>query len=109
LKKSPKTSEKPALRPAFTTEERENRLIALSMDLAEQRLMDGTASNQMICHFLKLGSSKEQLDKQSIEEDINLKIAKREALESSKSIEDLYLNAIAAMKRYNGHTDENIP
>lgn len=103
MKKSPNDKEKPALRPAFTVEERENRLIALAMDRAEERLKDGTASNQMICHFLKLGSSRERLDQQNIEEEINLKIAKREAINSAKEIEILYTDAMKAMQRYHGH------
>lgn len=102
-----KDKKKVVLRPAFTTEERQNRLTAMAMDLAEQRLMDGTASNQMICHFLKLGSEKERLDRENLKEDINLKIAKREAIQNAQRIEELYTNALRAMQSYSGQlTDE---
>ena len=104
-----KEAEKPVLRPAYTVEERENRMIALAMDLAEKKLMDGTASNQTICHFLKLGSTKERLDKENLKEDINLKIAKREALRTSRHIEELYMNALKAMQSYSGQvSDEDV-
>lgn len=106
MKKITNDKEKPVLRPAFTVEERENRLIALAMDRAEERLKDGTASNQMICHFLKLGSSRERLDQQNIAEEISLKKAKRDALNSAKEIEVLYTDAMRAMQRYHGQMDD---
>ena len=102
-----KTDKKAKVRPTFTTEERQNRLTAMAMDLAEQRLLDGTASNQMICHFLKLGSEKERLDKVNLQEEINLKIAKREALEGAKHIEELYTNALKAMQSYSGQVSDD--
>ena len=109
---STKTTKKTGSRPAFTAEDRQNRLTALAMDLAEERLRDGTASNQMICHFLKLGAEKEksELDKKNLEEEINLKIAKREAIAGAKHIEELYTNALRAMQSYSGQveTDENV-
>ena len=46
------------MRPALTPEARENQMIALAVDLAEQQLRDGTASSQVITHYLKLGSTK---------------------------------------------------
>jgi len=93
---------KKEIRPALTPESRENQLIYLATELAEQQLRDGTASSQVITHYLKLGSTKEKLEKEILEKQKDLLVAKTEALESSKKIEELYVEAISAMKRYNG-------
>ena len=88
--------------PALTSEARENRLIALAVDLAERQLAEGTASAQVITHYLKLGSSRERLEKEKIERENELLRAKREALESAKRVEELYANALEAMRSYSG-------
>ena len=87
-------------RPGITIEERENQLIGLAVDLAEQKLLDGTASNQLIVHYLKLGSTKERLEREMMEEQKKLLEAKTEALQSQKRVEELYANAIDAMRSY---------
>ena len=90
------------LRPALTPEARENQLISLAVDLAEKQLLEGTASSQVISHFLKLGSTKERIEKEILEKQKDLISAKTEALNSSKKIEELYANALAAMRSYSG-------
>lgn len=96
------------LRPALTPEARENQLIYLATDLAEQQLRDGTASSQVITHYLKLGTQKERIEREILEKQKELISAKTEALQSAKRIEELYTNAIAAMRRYSGNGgDEN--
>ena len=106
-----KPRKKSELAPALSSQERENRCIALAMDLAEQKLIDGTASNQTICWFLKLGSQKERLERESLEKDIQLKAAKTDAIKSAKRTEEMFAEAIAAFKSYQGDSgieDENI-
>ena len=97
------------LRPALSPEARENQMISLAVDLAEKQLMEGTASSQVITHYLKLGSTKERLEKEKLEEENKLLKARTEALQSAKRVEELYANAIAAMKQYsgNGRGDED--
>ena len=99
------------IRPALTPEARENQLIYLATDLAEQQLRDGTASSQVITHYLKLGSSKDRLEREILEKQKELVTAKTEAIQSAKRVEDLYVNAIAAMRRYsgNGGADDDEP
>lgn len=96
-----------SIRPALTPEARENQLIYLATNLAEQQLKDGTASSQVITHYLKLGSTKEKIEKEILEKQKELITAKTEALQSTKRIEELYANAISAMKRYSGHIIED--
>ena len=55
------------MRPALTPEARENQMISLAVDLAEKQLMEGTASSQVITHYLKLGSTKERIEKEILE------------------------------------------
>lgn len=95
------------IRPALTPEARENQLIYLATELAEQQLRDGTASSQVITHYLKLGSSKERLEKEILAENKKLLAAKTESLQSAKRIEELYSKAISAMRKYGGHGDED--
>lgn len=102
---SPSNSEKTVKRrgrPASTPEGRENQMIALAMDLAEQQLRDGTASAMVVTHFLKLASTKEKLERESLKQDIELKAAKTDALVSAKHVEELYANALNAMRSYSG-------
>lgn len=91
------------IRPALTPESRENQLIALSVDLAEKQLREGTASSQVITHFLKLGSTKNQLELEKIRHENALLEAKTQSLQSAKRVEELYENALNAMKDYSGH------
>ena len=90
-------------RPAFTPEARENQLISLAVDLAEKQLREGTASSQVITHYLKLGSTKERLEKEILEKQKDLITAKTENLQSAKRVEELYAEAISAMRKYSGH------
>lgn len=99
---SNKQSGKRRLPPAMTPEARENRLVSLAMDLAEERLLDGTASNQLIVHYLKLGTTKEQMEKEMMEKQMRNLDAKTEAIESAKRVEELYEKAINAMRLYSG-------
>lgn len=101
--KSRKTSG--AMRPALTPEARENQMISLAMDLAEQQLRDGTASSQLITEFVKRGSTKARLEKEILKEQKELMEAKTENLRSSKRIEELYNDAIKAMRNYSGNGD----
>ena len=74
----------------------------MAVDLAEKQLRDGTATSQVITHFLKMGSTKEKIEKEILEKQKELITAKTEALKSQKRIEDLYANALNAMRRYSG-------
>lgn len=95
------------MRPATTPEARENQMIALAENLAEQQLRDGTASSQVITHYLKLGSTKERIEQEILKEQKKLITAKTEALESAKRVEELYTKAIKAMRRYQGHGSDD--
>lgn len=92
--------------PAESREEREDQLIRLAYDLVEQRMKEGTASSQETCHFLKLGCSKERLEKAKLEQEVKLAAAKTKSIESMEKTEQLYAEAIAAMRRYAGSVDE---
>lgn len=89
-------------RPATTPEARENQLISLAVDLAEKQLLEGTASSQVITHYLKLGSTKEKIEREILEKQKELITAKTENLQSAKRVEELYMNALNAMKSYSG-------
>lgn len=102
------SSEAAKMRPALTPEARENQLIYLATELAEQQLRDGTASSQVITHYLKLGSSKERIEKEILEKQKELITAKTESLQSNKRIEELYADAITAMRNYGGKGGDEV-
>lgn len=89
-------------RPGMSVEDRENQLISLAVDLAEKQLLEGTASSQVITHYLKLGSTKERIEKEILEKQKDLIQAKTDALHSAKRVEELYANALTAMRMYHG-------
>lgn len=95
------------IRPALTPEARENQLISLAVDLAEKQLLEGTASSQVITHYLKLGSTREKAEREKLQKENELLTAKAEALKSQKRVEELYTDAIAAMRRYQGVGEDN--
>lgn len=92
-------------RPATTIEGRENQLVALAVDLAEKQLREGTASSMVISHYLKLGSTREKLEQETIRHKNELVKAQVENLESQKRVEELYKNALDAMRSYSGFGD----
>lgn len=89
-----------------TAEGKENQLINLAMKLAEKKLRDGTASSQIITHFLNLATAKVQLEAEKLRADVALSGAKIEKLKSDNDIKELYESAITAMKSYQG--DDNM-
>lgn len=97
---------KPKRKPATTPEERENQLIELAYDLVEERLREGTATSQETTHFLKAGSMKTQYEIEKLRKENNLLVAKVNTLESQRRMEDLYEEAIKAMRVYSGHGDD---
>lgn len=91
---------------ASTPEGRENEMIMLAYQEVERRIRDHTATSQELCHFLKMGSEKERLEREKLEVEMELQRVKAEAIESGKHMEELYNNAIAAMKLYGGSEEE---
>lgn len=104
-KATPISSSKRKSRPATTPEARENQLIALAYDLVEQRLLDGTATSQETTSLIKLGTVKARLEAEKLRKETELLKAKTDAVEASQRIEELYTEAIAAMKTYTGQEE----
>lgn len=93
-------------RKSLDPDMREKQMIALAMDRAEEQLRDGTASAQVITHFLKLGSSREQAEREKLEQENEVLRAKVDMYRSTQSSEETYANALNAFKRYSGDADE---
>ena len=92
-------------RPALGREAREDQLISLAIDRAEEQLRDGTASSQVIVHFLKLASTREKIEKEILEKQKEQLDAKTQALRSQQRVEELYASALEAFRSYSGHGD----
>ena len=93
------------IRPALSPEARENQMISLAVDLAEKQLIEGTASSQVITHFLKLGTTKAELEKEKLRKENKLLEARASAIEDSKEYKILVEDAIRAIKGYQGLSD----
>jgi len=99
---------RPRRRPATTEEGRENQLVSLAIDLVEKQLIDGTASSQVITHYLKLGSTREKLEQERLGRENQLLVSKVEAMESGKKVEELYADALNAMRSYAGQEEPQV-
>lgn len=107
IKNTSPSSSSGNLRPALSPEARENQLISLAYDLVEQRLRDGSATSQETTYFLKQSARETQLKNQLLEAQNELALAKTESIRSEKHREELFKEAIAAMKKYSGHGGDN--
>jgi len=101
-RRKPKEVSKRHRRPATSPEFREQELASAAYDLAGDQIESGTASSQVITHFLKMGSTRERLEQQRIEHENKLMEVKREQIQSQQRIEELYMDAISAMRSYAG-------
>lgn len=95
-------SNKPRRKIATTPEGRENQMVSKAIDLAEKQIEAGTASSQVITHFLKLGSTRERLEQERLEHENELTRVKIEAIASQQRVEELYKEALSAMRSYAG-------
>lgn len=93
--------------PAITPEGREDQMIAYAINLAEEQLRNGTASSQVITHYLKLGSMKERQERRKLEEEIKLLKAKTEAIKSEQERNELYSQVIDAIRTYTPHSSDD--
>ena len=105
LKASSTKADKRRARPALTPEAREGQLISLAVDLAEQQLRDGTASSQVITHYLKLGSTREKLEQEVKMKELEFMTAKTKSLANVEEVKVLYEKALKAMRNYAGQGD----
>ena len=103
-KKTQETEKKRARRRALSPEAREQQLISLAMDVAEEQMENGTASSQIITHYLKLGALKEKKELELMEAEIDLKKARIESLQREERIEELFKDALDSFKVYSGQT-----
>ncbi len=81
----------------------------MAYDLAEEQLTTGLASSQVLTHFLKMGSTRERLEQQRIEHENELMQVKREAIKGQAKVEELYMQALNAMKSYAGSPEPEEP
>ena len=101
--------EKPAARnemPTLSVEARENHMISIADAEAEKRILSGKASDSLLLHYLKLGTTKIELEKEKLEADRDLAKAKVESIEQGKRTEEAYIAAIKAMSVYTGNGEE---
>jgi hypothetical protein len=99
---------RPRRRPATTEVGRENQLVTLAIDLAEKQLSEGTASSQVITHYLKLGSTREKLEQERLLRENELLTSKVDMMASAKRVEELYESALDAMRSYAGRTMDEL-
>ena len=92
----------PKIRRPTTPEEDENELIGLAIDLARKQLRSGSASPSTINHYLKLASKREDLERKVLEQKVELMTAQTENIKAAQRTEELYSEALKAMRLYSG-------
>lgn len=102
------TAKKKRRAPALTVEARENQLISAAIDLAEKQILDGTASPSVLVHYLKLGSTRTQLENEKLKSENELLKAKSAKIESEKDNLKLYEDALKAFRGYRGSDDDDV-
>lgn len=106
-RKKQEWDDRPVPAPATTVEGRENQLVALAVDLAEKQMREGTASAAVITHYLKLGSTREQKEIELLKEKTALMAAQVEESRNRQQSSELFEEALAAMRSYQGHESED--
>ena len=91
---------------AMSSEARDAQMSSLAYSLVEQRLRDGTATSQETCYFLKLSSPVATRQQKKLEKEIELLEAKTEAIKAAKRMDEVYMEAIGAFKKYSGEQDD---
>lgn len=97
--------QRPKRRPAETPEARESQLVSAAYDLAERQIFDGTASSQVMTHFLKVGSTRDRIERQKLDKEVQMLQAKIDYMESAQRVEELYGEAMVAFRSYSGQED----
>ena len=89
-------------------EDRENQLISLAVNLAEEQLRNGTASSQVITHYLKLAATRERdrLEMEKLASENTLLAAKTDLIRSTQQNDELYKQALRAIMDYRGTDNE---
>ena len=100
-------SKKKSNRTAISPQARENQIISAAYDLAERRILNGTASSQEIIHFLRMGSEKEKLERTKLQEENRLLRQKTKSLEASSNIEQLLKDGLNALNHYRANDRED--
>lgn len=95
-------------RVPLTPEAQENLAISLAMDVALERLRNGTASSQLVTELVKRGSRKARLELELLEKQTELAAVKADAIKANAHMEELYEKAMKAMKRYHGDFEEEV-
>lgn len=93
--------------PATTPQARENQLIVLATDLVEKQLIDGTVSSQVLTHYLKLATAKENLERKKLIAENALLEARVKSIAAEGDIKVLLENALDAFRGYQGTQTED--
>jgi len=106
-KEPDKTTSAPLGQPAMTPEDREAQMAAYADALAERQLRDGTASAQVIVHYLKGASERDRLEREKIRHE-NLRLeAQVEQIRSQATSAALMEEVLKALKIYAGVDDDD--
>lgn len=106
-RKEPEPTRSTRREPAKTPEDREQQMISLADALAEKQLMDGTASSQLITHYLKQGTQRERLEQEKIRRENILLESKQIQMESQIRAEEMMAEVLKAMKLYAGADEDD--
>lgn len=98
---------RPRKSAARTPEAREQEMIALAMDLAEQKLRDGSAPAPLVMLFAKAGLDRERLEREGLEINNRLGHTKASQIEQMTQSNEKLDRVFKALRTYQGMPDED--
>lgn len=78
----------------------ENKLISLALQQAEDQLKAGTASSQIITHFLRLGSQRALVEQAKIELETELLKEKIRSEQTGQQMSEMVAEVLTALRSY---------
>lgn len=93
--------------PADTPHDRELQMANYADELAEKQLREGTASAQVITHYLKATTERERLEREKIRLEALRLEAQIVQIESQATSGELMSRVMEALQRYTGNDEDD--
>lgn len=86
--------------PPLSDKDHEAKLISLTLQMAEQQLIDGTASSQVMTHFLRLGSIRSKVELEKLRLENNLLTEKIQSEKMGQQLKEMFQDVMESLRDY---------
>lgn len=101
---------KTPMTPPIDDQAMESKMISLALKQAQKQLEQGTASSQIVTHFLRLGSTRAQIELEELQLKNRLLEEKIVAEQSGQRLNEMFQEVLEALRSYSyvppGGSDE---